>query len=68
MEPSSFSRTTETAVSIAGSSSSNSGITAGTIAGRLFTSGLYRKRVSMRANPEAAAAPSAVRALAASQC
>jgi len=40
IEPVSFSRTTASAVSIAGSMSSNRGITAGTIAGRLLTSGL----------------------------
>ena len=40
MDPSSFSRTTERAVSMEGISMSSSGITAGTIAGRLFTSGL----------------------------
>jgi ribosome-dependent ATPase len=40
MVPVSFSRTTASAVSIAGSMSSNRGITAGTIAGRLLTSGL----------------------------
>lgn len=40
IEPSSRSRTTASAVSIAGNISSSSGITAGIIAGRLFTSGL----------------------------
>ncbi|MNT60277.1 hypothetical protein D3C72_1978470 [compost metagenome] len=40
MEPSSFSRTTDSAASMAGSISSSNGITAGTMAGRLFTSGL----------------------------
>jgi hypothetical protein len=40
IEPSSFSRTTESAVSIAGNSSSSTGMTAGTMATRLFTSGL----------------------------
>ena len=40
MEPSSFSRTTDRAVSIAGIIISSSGITAGTIAGKLLTSGL----------------------------
>ena len=40
IEPSSFSRTTDSAVSIAGIISSSIGMIAGTIAGRLFTSGL----------------------------
>ena len=40
MEPISFSRTTAKAVSMAGSMSSSSGMTAGTMAGRLRTSGL----------------------------
>ncbi|MNV10761.1 hypothetical protein D3C71_1013010 [compost metagenome] len=40
MEPSSFSRTTARAVSMAGSISNSSGITAGTMDGRLRTSGL----------------------------
>ncbi|WKH13035.1 hypothetical protein QYQ47_24355 [Klebsiella pneumoniae] len=40
IDPSSFSRTTLRALSIAGIIISSSGITAGTMAGRLFTSGL----------------------------
>ena len=40
MEPISFSRTTASAVSMAGSIISSSGITTGTMAGRLLTSGL----------------------------
>jgi hypothetical protein len=40
MEPSSFSRTTPSAVSMAGMNISSSGITAGTMAYRLRTSGL----------------------------
>ena len=40
MEPLSFSRTTASAVSMAGKSSSSRGMTAGTMAGRLRTSGL----------------------------
>jgi hypothetical protein len=40
IDPSSFSRTTLSALSIAGIIINSSGITAGTMAGRLFTSGL----------------------------
>jgi hypothetical protein len=40
IEPSSFSRTTDSAVSMAGISNSNKGITAGAIAGKLLISGL----------------------------
>jgi hypothetical protein len=40
IDPVSFSRTTASAVSMAGSMSSSRGITAGTMAGRLLTSGL----------------------------
>ena len=40
MEPSSFSRTTDSADSMAGIIINSSGIMAGTMAGRLLTSGL----------------------------
>ena len=42
IDPSSFSRTTDSAARTAGIIISSRGITAGTIAGRLKTSGLYR--------------------------
>ena len=47
-----FSRTTERAASMAGISISSSGITAGTIATMLLTSGLYRNRVSIVAGAD----------------